>query len=309
MNNLHFHASQPKELQMLHNLHPQIELSPQDNQHYNNLLKGYEGEHQFYQILKEKLLTTSIVLYDLLLESNGTLFQIDSLLIFNNTIILCDVKNYDGDFYVDQDKWYVADTDKEIRNPLLQLKRSEFLLRNLFRLAVYNYSVQSYIIFINKEFTLYQAPLNLPVIFPAQTTRFIDKINTQSPIITEKDRQLARQLIKMHHDQPLVDRLPKYTFKQVKKEIICASCSGFLEYYNYNVLVYINCNSKENIEIAVMRNVKEFMLLFPNKKVTTQSIFEWCSIINSKKTIRRILMKHLNLKRKGRYSYFVMKTE
>jgi len=309
MDNPHYHPSQPKELQMLHNLHPRIELSPQDNQHYNNLLKGYEGEHQFYQILKEKLLTTSIVLYDLLLESNGTLFQIDSLLIFNNTIILCEVKNYDGDFYVDQDKWYVADTDKEIRNPLLQLKRSEFLLRNLFRQAGYNYSVQSYIIFINKEFTLYQAPLNLPVIFPTQTTRFIDKINTQSPIITEKDRQLARQLIKMHHDQPLVDRLPKYTFKQVKKGIICASCSGFLEYYNYNVLVCINCNSKENIEIAVMRNVKEFMLLFPNKKVTTQSIFEWCSIINSKKTIRRILMKHLNLKRKGRYSYFVMKTE
>jgi hypothetical protein len=63
------------------------------------------------------------------------------------------------------------------------------------------------------------------------------------------------------------------------------------------VLVCDNCGCKEEVESAVLRSVAELLLLFPDQKITTKVILEWCQIVKSEKTIRRILAK--NFKRIG----------
>ncbi|WP_244853503.1 hypothetical protein [Ornithinibacillus bavariensis] len=55
---------------------------------------------------------------------------------------------------------------------------------------------------------------------------------------------------------------------------------------------------------AIIRSTRELKLLFPDMRVTTSNIFDWCSIIPSKQRIRRILMKHFKLISNGRWSYF-----
>jgi hypothetical protein len=46
-----------------------------------------------------------------------------------------------------------------------------------------------------------------------------------------------------------------------------------------------------------MRNVEEIKFLFPNIKITTNLIHEWCVIVELKRTIQRILEK--NFKKVG----------
>jgi hypothetical protein len=60
----------------------------------------------------------------------------------------------------------------------------------------------------------------------------------------------------------------------------------------------------EEVEAVVLRSVKELILLFPNRKITTNDIYEWCGGINSKKAIRRILVKTFELIRHSRSSYY-----
>lgn len=148
------------ELQILTYLNSRMNLSKQDRLSYKNLHKGYIGEKKFYHLLAKGLSIDCLILSDLLLKNNHTEFQIDHLLICQNKIYLFEVKNFEGDFYIQNDHWYVAATGKEIRNPLLQLQRTEFLFRHLLEHLGFDLEIKSYIILINKEFMLYQAPFN-----------------------------------------------------------------------------------------------------------------------------------------------------
>jgi hypothetical protein len=51
--------------------------------------------------------------------------------------------------------------------------------------------------------------------------------------------------------------------------------------------------------------VEEFTLLFPNKKITVDSIHDWCGGLKSKKAVRRVLSKYFGLVGKARASHYV----
>src|SRR5690625_548825 len=137
-------ASPSLELQALHYLHGRQKLSSSSQRMYEVLDKGYAGEKKFNHILNELLSSDCIVLFDLLLESNGTSFQIDCSLIFQETFYLIEIKNFEGDFYIKEENWYSITTRNEIRNPILQLERSEFLLRHFLQRNKINYPVKPY---------------------------------------------------------------------------------------------------------------------------------------------------------------------
>ena len=80
-------CNEPAELKILRCLNARMNLSAKEKQHYLNLEKGYEGELIFEKWLKN-LAGEWLVLNDLLLEYNNTVFQIDTLLISQKTIYL-----------------------------------------------------------------------------------------------------------------------------------------------------------------------------------------------------------------------------
>ncbi|WP_312889188.1 nuclease-related domain-containing protein [Desertibacillus haloalkaliphilus] len=96
-----------------------MDLSKKDKQHFFNLKKGYEGEIIF-DSLTEKIQSECFILNDLLLKQNNTMFQIDSLLIFQESIYIFEVKNFEGDYYYESERLYKT-PDSEITNPLNQL--------------------------------------------------------------------------------------------------------------------------------------------------------------------------------------------
>lgn len=292
-----------KELTLLRFLHTKMALSAKGRQYYLNIEKGYEGEKEF-SILLGNLTNEWIILHDLLLEVNNTKFQIDFLLISNKTIYLFEVKNYEGDYYIEDDIWYkIAKT--EIKNPLQQLDRCKSLLRQLLQKLGFHYSIEPNIIFINPEFTLFQTPLHQPFILPTQLNRFMKKLNMMPTNVNEKHIKLAEKLTSLHIIDSPFSRLPEFNFEQLKKGINCAGCSSFMRVYSEHELICDGCRCKEKMESAILRNVVIFQLLFPNKKITTKAIYEWCGVIKSKRTIRRILSKNFTRVGHGKYSYYV----
>ena len=294
---------EPAELVLLRFLKARLDLPENLNTQLLNGEKGFEGEVKLDNLLDE-LSIDCFVLKDLLLEHNNTTFQIDTLIIVHHFIYLLEVKNYEGDYFIEKDQWYTR-LGTEIKNPLHQMKRSETLLRQLLQPLSLNLSIESHLIFTHSEFSLFQASKDLPIILPTQLNRFFKKLNKNPSKLNQIHKKLADFLINKHQTENPYVRLPEYKYEELRKGIICKECGSLLTASGRDKLVCNYCNNEEDLDSGVMRSVKEFQLLFPERKLTVGTISEWCELIDSPKKIRRILKKNLDLKRLGRFSHYV----
>ncbi|QVY63495.1 nuclease-related domain-containing protein [Cytobacillus gottheilii] len=291
--------NEPKELRIHQHLNSRMELSEKEIQQYRNLEKGYEGEVVFSELL-EPLGENGTLLFDLLLEQNQTLFQIDASLLLNNEVYLFEVKNYCGDFYMDGEILRTI-SGNEVKSPIIQVKRSESLMRRLLSdMGGSAVKLHYYIVFVNPEFTLYQAPPSLKAIFPTQINRFIGKLKSQPAQISTKQEKLAEKLMERHIDNSPYRRLPEYDYGKLGKGVVCLGRGSLETVINHrNQVKCIKCGKTENHDESILRSIDEYMLLFPNELVTTSTILDWCSIF-SIKAIRRVLNKYFTVVRSGK---------
>jgi len=294
--------TESEELFVLGSLNTRLDLPEKDKQYYQNLQKGYEGE-LIFDTWTEKLQCECYVLNDLLLKIGTNTFQIDSLLIAADTIYFYEVKNYEGDYYFEGDRFYKRPR-LEIVNPLHQLARSEALLRQMLNSLGCNLSIDASVVFINPEFALFQAPLNKPLILPNQLNRYFQKLNRIPSRLTGKHLLLAEKLAALHLKKSPFLQLLSYDFDQLMKGICCAGCHSFLDSVGKVGCVCKECGNIEPVSSAVSRSVAEFRVLFPNRKVTTNVIHEWCGAVLSKQRIRRILEQNFKITGVRRWSFY-----
>lgn len=262
-----------EELKIFRILNRRMNLFAEEVQYYRLLEKGYEGELQFDAWMGSLADSENwLILNDLLFESNHTTFQIDSLLLVNETLYFFEVKNYEGDFIINEKGRWLTLAKKEIKNPLLQLKRSESLLRQLLQNLGINKHIEPYVIFINPHFHLYHAPLSQSIIFPTQLKRFSKKLSVKPA--SRKSIQMAEKLMSVHLKESPYKRVPEYTYEQLKKGIICISCQSCELRFQDHILVCSKCLCRDDVKSSIIRSVEEFILLFPDRKVTTNAIFE-----------------------------------
>ena len=290
------------ELLILSYLEKRMNLERNDRYHYSNLQKGYEGE-QLFDLMTKKLECNCYILNDLLLKVNNTTFQIDSIIITAETIYLYEVKNHKGDYYYEPDKFFKK-PNTEIINPLHQLERCRSLLRQLLHKHGFNLPINASVIFINPAFTLYQASLNKPIIFPTQIKQHLNKLNAIPTTLNQNTQRLAEKLISLHIDDSHFTQLPSYDYDQLRKGINCGKCNSFSINVQASNCVCNECGYKELVATAVMRSVKEFRLLFPEQKITTNRIHEWCQVVHQKKKIRMILGSSFQMMGTGRWAYY-----
>jgi hypothetical protein len=290
------------ELAILRILYRKMKLTEKEKLHYYILEKGYEGEVKFDSLTKN-LQSEHLITNDLLLNHNYSSFQIDSLIHFQKSIFLIDVKNFEGDYCFKSDGFYSA-TDKPIKDPLAQLKRCELLLSQLNQQYGYNFTIEPYLVFINPEFTLYHAPENQQIILPTQVNRFIKKLNTIPSKLTDQHIKLANLLVSLHQQDNPFTRLPTYNYDQLQKSLTCATCNSFSLEAGRTRLTCKICSAVEYVESTVMRCVGELRLLFPDKQITTRSVYEWCGGILPEKQIRRVLNENLSTMAKFRFTHY-----
>lgn len=279
------------ELKILRFLNNRMILPVKDKKRYIYLEKGYRGE-MFFDQLTADLQPKFYIINDLCLEFNNSVFQIDTTIIAQDKIFPIEVKNYEGDFYYDNDsKGFFTLAKDEIKNALDQLKRSKSLLNPLLKKHGFYLPLEGYVTFVNPEFTLYQAPLNEPIVYPTQLNKFMEKLNKIPSKLNERHKKLAELLISMHQTDSPYKRLPPYEYHQVEKGLTCAKCQSFVPSVSGKYFTCI-CGYKEDVESAIIRSVREIQLLFPNLKITTNLVYEWCMVIHSKKVIREVLKKN-----------------
>jgi hypothetical protein len=296
---------EPEELKYLRYLNSRMRLSSDDTNYLKYLEKGFEGEILFDRILMENLSGKWLILNDLLFVYNKTYFQIDSLAICNGKIHHFEIKYNEGDHFIDGEKWFTLNKI-EIKNPYQQLIRCESLLRRLLHDLGFSDQLESNLVFVNPNFFLYVAPMNLPIIFPSQIKRFITKLNLRPTSLKESDYKLAEKLLSLHIEKSPFTRKPLYHFDQLVKGIVCVDCRSLsTEHKVEGKIVCKTCGFVEDVSVAVLRSVGEFTFLFPELKITSNVIFEWCRVIKSRKTIWNILRKNFVLIGHSKSSYYV----
>jgi hypothetical protein len=282
-----------------------MELSLEDKKRYLYLEKGYQGEVYFDQ-LTSKLTNDLYILNDLCFDTNNSTLQIDTLIIAQNTVFPYEIKNQEGDYKYEAGNFYLKMSKDEIKNPLHQLNRSKLLLRPLLKNLGFPLPIEGNVTFVNPHFTLYQAPLNEPIIHPTQLNSLMKKLNELPSKLTNRHKTLADQLISMHQIDSPYTRFPPYRYEGLQKGFICEKCDLIVcAVDNPRKIICDKCGHEESIESAVLRSVEELVLLFPDIKITTNLVFEWCGGIGSKKAIRRVLL--LNYRSIGfnKHRYFV----
>jgi Nuclease-related domain len=292
------------ELLKMRSLNTRMKLSQEEKFYYFNLEKGYEGEVEFdrkAEILQEE----RYFINDLLLKINHSYFQIDSTLISQEVIRLLDVKNFEGDFCLESDRFYSVKTGREYKNPIDQLNKCTSQFRQLLRDLKLNFLVEASVIFINPEFTLYNAQMDHPIILPNQVNRFLKGINTSSSKLNEGHEELAKKLLSLHQTKSPFSQVPNYQYEELVKKIYCKYCNSFSVSLQNHIFICEKCRGHEMTEDAILRNVKELQLLFPERRITTTAIYEWCNVDLTKRTFCRVLKKNLTAIGKTSDCYYI----
>lgn len=292
-----------KELIIFSLLNTRMDLSQNERQQYCNLKKGYEGERRF-DSLTECLSDKFLILNDLQLESNSSLFQMDTLLITQDILIPCEIKNYEGDYIYENDNFYKCTTKREITNPLHQLNRIETLLRQFLQKHGYPFAIKGFLTFINPKFFLYQAPQNEKMIFWPQWGNFLKYLHEQPSRLNKHHHKLAKFLVESHHHDPPYSKLPPYQYELLRKGILCPKCFSFMSNHTQRKVICEQCGQSETMESAVVRSVEEFKILFPEKEISTDQVYDWCKIIQSKRIIGRILKKNFKMLGYGQWTFY-----
>lgn len=295
--------TEPMELIALRHLNKRMELSSQDKFQLWTMEKGFTGEVLFDR-MTENLAEERYIIDDLLLKVNNSYFQLDKVIIAQDAVYLIDIKYHEGDYYLEEDKLYSVQKGREYKNPVIQLTRSETLFRQLLQNLKMNHLVRATVVFNNPEFTLYQAPMDQPIILPTQINRFLIDLNNTPSKLDESHKKLAQTLLSLHQVKTPISNLPVYQYDQLEKGMHCRACGSLnTEIIQYD-LICGKCGTHERIEKAVVRHIEEIKVLFPEKKITTQTVYEWCNAKVSRRTFLRVLKKNYVLFGKTSDSYF-----
>lgn len=272
----------------LNYLDKRTKLNESDKRYLINLERGFEGEERFDTLVKTYLNGEALVLNDLLLESKGTTFQVDSLIMTSETVYLYEIKNYKGNFQMNSGQLYYTN-GQEMSNPLIQLKRTKELLRQLLKEWGSTLKIEANVVFINDSFTLYNAKIEDAIIFSTQIKEHLTALNSRTKGLVKQHYYLADKLVDTHKiDLPYQKQLPTYSFEDFTKGVSC-SCGSFDMIVTQRSCYCKSCYKQMSIEELVTESVKEIKFLFPDIKLTTSIVNEWCDSTVYYKKIRSIL--------------------
>lgn len=294
---------EPEELIKLKMLNTRMKLDAVEKQHYLNLKKGYEGEVMFDEFTN-KLQCECYILNDLLLKVNNTTFQIDKFIMTENRLYPFEVKNNVGDYIYEEKALINKRTKSIIQNPLLQSERADTLLRQLLQSHGFHFPIESWVVFINPEFTLYHAPLDKPFVFPTQVKGFLKTLDSTPSRLNGNHKRLAEWLISLHNAHSPFNNLPVYKYDTQQKGFTCAICHSFKISVSRNKCVCGDCGHEEKVELSILRGAEELKLLFPEMKITTSLVFDWFGGMVSRRTIIRILVNNFKISGNGKSIFY-----
>lgn len=263
-------------------LSSRMDLASNDDDYYRELQKEYEGAEQFDE-LTEKFNGHCLILNDLQLKIRGETNQIDALHIFSDRIVLYKIINYEGEHF--WDKCTLTQSGEGLlENPALELHQNWARLEMQLLDWGLQMKVEAFVVYINPEFTLYNAPSDDHLLLPSQIPEYFRELSADDALPPEQMKLADRLLGLNNQDYPI--RMPKYHFDQLRKGIPCTTCGALLEIHSGRHQACGKCGKRVNVKTAIKAGISDFRLLFPKEPVTSSRMVEWCGARQSDRIYR-----------------------
>lgn len=215
-----------------------------------------------------------------------------------------EVKNYKGNYQMKSGRLMTI-SGQEISNPLSQLNRSLIKLHHLFDEWAFSETVEGVVAFVEPSFYLYNADPADPFIFPAQLAVHFSTINKKMTRLSKSQHFLAEKLIQANQTSASYEkRLPIYDYHLLKKGLTCMACGSFDLTISQRSCQCKDCFIKVSVDETLMKNIRDIRVLFPEMKLTTSLVYDWCERAIVFKRIRRILQKNFTVKGKATGTYY-----
>lgn len=264
--------------------------------------KGYEGECEF-DGYTEKLTCDCLILNDLSLRKWRMKFQLDTTIITGEAVHIFEVKNYEGEYYWGREK-LIKITGFKVENPNLKLESKKVKMEIFLERLGFRKEVRVHVVYINSHFHLRGVPEQEKLLFRSQIKRHMEDIDRIQTPLSPSDRKLAQMLKEEHHPDFVDDELPEYNFARLRKGVPCPVCGSLNTVIAAKTLRCAGCKGKAPAQVAIKRSIEEFQLLFPEERVTTRRMEDWCAVTDAKR-IYRVLQKSWTPVRTGRHRYYV----
>ncbi|PTQ83807.1 nuclease-like protein [Trichococcus patagoniensis] len=274
--------TKPRHLRILEILNARMKLEIGDYYYYLNLKKGFNGECRFDEYT-EQFEKYCLILNDLQLEIKRAPFQVDALLICFDRILLYEIKNYEGVHIWGKEK-FTKPSGAALENPSMQLSKTKVRLELLLQSLGYQMQVEAYVVFINPEFTLLGAPTDGNFILPTEIPGHFRTLQMTEPT-NEQQRKLAKQLTDLH-DPNYPTKLSAYNYGQLEKGMSCVSCGTLAKTIKGHHQICDKCGNKTSVRKAIINSIEEFRFLFPEEKITSKRITEWCGLADPDRVYR-----------------------
>ena len=293
--------TKPRLLCIYEALAKRMKLSPDDHYYLLNMDGGFVGELGL-DVHTDTLDSHCLVLNDLQLRHNRSSFQIDTLVICPDKLLLYETKNHKG-----VHNWgpltFTKPTGATLENPSIQLKRTQARLEMLLSALKIQMPIEAYVVYINPEFTLMGAQENADYLLPSQIPHYFQEIPVSGEIGPEQQR-LADTLIRMHNPRYFAEELPSIDYGKLRKDLFCLACGSAVRLDSIKSVYCQVCQKRERTTKTIAHNIEEFRLLFPDEKVTTPRMAEWCGMKN-KDRIYRVLCNSYQAVGKGHGRHYV----
>ena len=135
-----------------------LSLSSDEDDEDQKRIAGKEGELQAKKILNYYLNENDLLLNNVNISIHGRNTELDYVVINNNGIFIFEVKNFSGKLVGNEDDQYWnkykisrgnKEYIKEIRNPIKQLKREIYLLKEYLKYYGVDLWIEGYVLFVN----------------------------------------------------------------------------------------------------------------------------------------------------------------
>lgn len=312
---LHKHRTAPKLLSGLLALERRL---PRHHEKYkfitdelHNTRAGYSGELEYDRYMKEvRTDFPHAILHDLSLHHEGVYFQIDSLFISPESIIISEIKNRADKIIVTANPTqFLQVKDKGVsqlfRSPIAEVDRKvQFLQKWLGRRNI-NIPVKGIIVFAYNNQMQIEGEPTMPIYTSYEAPTFFRSLIPGKEILRERDiSRIAKELARSHSEYnpyPLVTHY-KIQPQILKKGVFCSTCTV------PSIMIWTArrwecrlCGKRKSD--SHMATIEEWFMLMPHK-LTNQAFCEFTGITDRHTAKRLLARSKLKQHGIGRGSYY-----
>lgn len=283
-----------KEMQFLQTLGKRKTLDFAEKKALARLKKGFNGEVWLDDLQAQLSKGPIPCLDDFAISTGKKSVQIDKLLVANGVAYVVDVKNYQGQYKLENNEWYCNGVLLQ-QNIMEQLHNAVRAIKRLFRQENIHLKVAGVLVFVGD---------GANIVLPDDVTDKILSGKAISQWLLDLSWQVCPNDWILWQDVIKKEMLPPYPCdrvcdeavnKRLRKGILCRRCGGQnLMETSYN-MVCLNCHEKEPKETAYTRTVCDCGVLFHDQDLTFRLLREFFGKGLNERYLQEMLGKHFKV--------------